>query len=759
MEQYPQASDSNGLQYINSIVDYTEPLYKQFIDFVKTRYRLHQVERDPKVLKWPSTPSKVYINLAFIDRKTRGLRTMYDEITEAMVRDGNVDVINETKLPIDMDQIAAVMLDSNSERVILVEGAPGVGKSTFALEFCRRWERRELAQQYHLVLLLRLRDDRNSRAEGLKDLIQHPSKDVRSAVNTMLECTTGANTLIILEGFDELPEKSRSSSSSVFLRLIYGEMLPLATVMVTSRPWATRILRENCSHRIFQHIEILGFTKQQISEYIVSSLTKGDAKNLESYLERHSQIRQCMYIPLNSAIVVTVYEESQESHDSLPTTLTELYVSLTQILVLRHLKGHPEYEKGTKSISCFQGLLVPLNVHANFSALCKLAYDGVVGAGDQVQLIFKDLAPDFDNLGFMDSVTELYATQGTLSSHNFLHLTFQEYFAAVHISNMSLPEQMNHFVKHKTNGRMRVVLRFVAGLKKLNCFSEDTICQVIELFHIEMTTQCGNLLYNSTCVLDSVVMNWMYEAQSDDILAKFLAQKTIVFRMHSRMLPMDYYSLGYSISHSLCMWALLMSKDEISSDNAAMLEEGATGNGPMGLGRIVGLGVLENISEHTYPVSCKCLNVVFTKWKPILCLNHLSLRLSVPCDMIAWPDLAQLRVLVLSFENIFTKFRLDTLLPLLSLESLIVDCTGMITEDYTAIADFVASSANLKELHLSSGLNHGVECITKALASNDSQALKILEMQFNAFTSAAVNNMVQMLSKNTLHFFSVRGEN
>ena len=36
------------------------------------------------------------------------------------------------------------------------ERDPGVGKSTFAREFCRRWERGEMAWQYQLVLLLSL---------------------------------------------------------------------------------------------------------------------------------------------------------------------------------------------------------------------------------------------------------------------------------------------------------------------------------------------------------------------------------------------------------------------------------------------------------------------------------------------------------------------------------------------------------------------------------------------------------------------------
>ena len=74
----------------------------------------------------------------------------------------------------------------------------------------------------------------------------------------------------------------------------------------------------------------------------------------------------------------------------------------------------------------------------------------------------------------MDSVTELYVTQGAVSSHNFLHLTFQEFFAAVHISSMSPEVQVEHFKRHE-EGRLEVVLRFLAGLNKLNCLSTKEI--------------------------------------------------------------------------------------------------------------------------------------------------------------------------------------------------------------------------------------------------------------------------------------------
>ena len=94
---------------------------------------------------------------------------------------------------------------TKERRVILVEGAPGVGKSTFAREFCRRWEKGEIAQRYQLMLLLRLRDDRVAKAKSLKDLIYHPLESVAQAVSEELALSHDFHALIILEGFDELP--------------------------------------------------------------------------------------------------------------------------------------------------------------------------------------------------------------------------------------------------------------------------------------------------------------------------------------------------------------------------------------------------------------------------------------------------------------------------------------------------------------------------------------------------------------------------
>ena len=743
LPQYPHGSHMS-----NS----TTQLMARFIDYVRTVCkRGSKVERDTKVVKWPRTPSKVFINLACIDRASVR-RGDYDDITEAMVRDGNVDVVRGKKWQIDFSQIACGLPATTLETVILVEGAPGVGKSTFAWEFCRRWERGEIAQRYQLVLLLRLRDERMSRAKSLRDLIYHSSESVCQAVVEELECSLGHKTLLILEGFDELPDTCRTPPS-VFLDLIYGQLLPMATVMVTSRPWATSSLHGKCSHRIFQHIEILGFRSQQITSYIRSTLSESEAVGLEQYLERHPQIRMCMYIPLNSAIVVTVYQERQDGTvHSMPETRTELYTALARTLLLRYLHGHPEYESGTKPMKTFNDL--PPVVYGKFSELCKLAYSGITSS-DHVQLIFNDsdLPSDFDSLGFMDSVTELYVTQGTVSSHNFLHLTFQEFLAAVHISTMSPSDQLEHFQRHE-DGRYRVVLRFLAGLTKLTCFSNDTIKNIFT-----DTGRTGSP-YSVGCDVDVTIdlVNWMFEAHSDDVIS-LLERKPVNIYSRSNNEYLSYYSLGYCIAHSQCQWVLSLDGEDIGEEKVRMLVGGASTR-QEARGRVVGLrGGWDDDFDRYKPLSMSAegLNMLFTQWKSILHFHELHMDLPVPCDGIPWPDLSGLRVLTLGIGG-KQNWRLDSLLPHLSLESLtIIAAVGyLLLEDCDAIGLHIKSTTCLKELCITwdegpiSIDDKGMEVISKALSDNQSLPLERLKLEcYGTFTDTTSDCLAQFITNTT----------
>ena len=710
-----------------------------FIYYVKQKYSVKVVEKDKK---WSLSPTVEFINLTCIDRRCVKSRE-YGDITLAMVQDGNVDTIQEKKGPIQFSEIAqGISLPSNTSvsesnlkrvlddrRLILVEGAPGVGKSTFAWEFCRKWWLKEnVAQQYDLVLLLRLRDKGTRNARDLQQLISHPLPDVSEAVCYELVTSHTFHALIILEGYDELPESQRNDSCSIFNQLISGELLPLATVLVTSRPWATKDIHKHHEHRIYQHIEVLGFTKHQIAEYI-NRTVPDQVKDLNSYLERHPQIKSGMYIPLNSAIVVAVYIASKSDQQPMPNTITELYTCVVHISVRRHLKGHPELHGGSvKGLPAMNNITVPCEVHRNFVSLCKLAYDGIVSEKDEedeedeVRLIFREseLPPNFDNLGFMDSVTELYVTGESSSSHNFLHLTFQEFFAAVHISTLPPEEQLKYFMKDsgKNEGRLKVTLKFLAGLKKLDCITKETVSSIIK----PVVPPEGGSKYqiHPDIEVDIDIVNWMFESQSVDTISLMLSENKVRFEADkNEMLPMDFYSLGYCIFHSKCQWLLsLTGKRVLSKEKIQMLAKGTTGS--VNGGKVIGLEYVSHYQSSNFELFC-------VELKGVLHLNQLSLKLGIQADVVSCPEFPTLSVLEIDFYSQMGGINLPP-----SLNSLNIYCIGLEPNESQSIAKFLSSSPHLKELNLNIYFDEReMEPIFKALATNESLQLERLELYYN----------------------------
>ena len=66
-----------------------------------------------------------------------------------------------------MDDILKV---DDKVRLVVVEGAPGIGKSTLAWELCRQWPTLESLKRFSLVVLLRLREEGVQSATDISDL-------------------------------------------------------------------------------------------------------------------------------------------------------------------------------------------------------------------------------------------------------------------------------------------------------------------------------------------------------------------------------------------------------------------------------------------------------------------------------------------------------------------------------------------------------------------------------------------------------------
>lgn len=505
----------------------TSPLLHHYIKYLRGYYL------DKKVAtadKWPPISGKIYIRLALV-RNEMVSRGEADHFTR-LTLEGHIDQILRVKEPINESDI---FLPRDSTKFVLLEGAPGIGKSTFAWELCRQWALRNV--DIFLVVLLRLRDARIQNAQTITDLLHHTKASVVNAVTDFVEDNEGEGLLLIMDGFDEFP--SNLHNNSLISDIIRGWVLPNTTLLITSRPSARVQLQT--LHSFDKHIEVVGFSNSQIMERAESFFEERSdmLTSFKKYYVLNPMVKAMMYNPLLCTLVLDVYRENFLSNRVVPHTQTQLYNDLTRTLLLRHGNSEP-------------GVKLPRDIHRFpreiplYKHLMNISYLALQGRISDT-VIFNNLPEGCNNhLGLMNNVSTLYG-RGEDITYSFLHLTFQEYMAALYVSQLPPTKQNKLYTQLK---KFDVILTFVAGMTKLKHIQ-------IERKHKMMVLRYkGNGEYEvktDEVRIKTSHVRYFYEMQ-DVSRCEFLFGRTKgVIQCES---PFDVYSVGYSIASCNNAWVV-----------------------------------------------------------------------------------------------------------------------------------------------------------------------------------------------------------
>ena len=166
---------------------------------------------------WTNLPRCEFVQLAMISSggQRRGGR---EEEMIKLSQQGRIETILRHKEPIDLENLfqtqpLVVLPPPPHARVILIEGIPGGGKSTFALYICHKWAQdASFLARFDLAVLIYLRDRAIHNATSLADILPDTLEVSNTVTARLLQATRGHSVLFVFDGWDEFPSHLQDDS-------------------------------------------------------------------------------------------------------------------------------------------------------------------------------------------------------------------------------------------------------------------------------------------------------------------------------------------------------------------------------------------------------------------------------------------------------------------------------------------------------------------------------------------------------------------
>lgn len=401
-----------------------------------------------------------------------------------------ISPIKETStIPIH-DVLKTLKGEKKTIRTVLTKGIAGIGKTVSVNKFILDWADGKENPDIDFVFQFSFRElNLITQKFSLMNLIYQFYPEIKE-----LQGLENYKILFILDGLDEcqFPLKFKKNEchcsletelplGELLTNLIRGNMLPTdACLWITSRPAAASQIPPECVDRI---TVIQGFNDFQKEEYFRKRFPDGNlVTKIISHVKSTRSIYIMCHIPLCCWIVATVLEQVFTRKDKeIPTTLTQMYTLFLHIQIQRNDKYFEENDEGTRMIAEDHQKII--------QNLGKLAFQEL----DRGNVLFSEEALkgcgiDVHDVLYSGICTEIIKEECILVKKKlycFVHLTIQEYLAALHVFYLFVNKTMKSlrdFFKmkprvlhglHKAavdkamsyeNGQLDLFLRFLLGI-------------------------------------------------------------------------------------------------------------------------------------------------------------------------------------------------------------------------------------------------------------------------------------------------------
>ncbi|XP_050753304.1 NACHT, LRR and PYD domains-containing protein 3-like isoform X1 [Gymnogyps californianus] len=318
--------------------------------------------------------------------------------------------------------------DGQTPQVVVLVGAPGMGKTMTVRKVMVEWVEETLYTQFDYVFCIDCKDIAFTKEASVADLVSKCCPHRRTPAGKILD--DQKKILFIFDGFEALgfslvqPKDELSSDprevkplETTLMSLLKKTVLPESSLLITTRPTALQSLGQCLEGEYYA--EILGFSAAMREEYFHRYFENNNKADMAFRFARGNEILYSLcVIPIMSWTVCTILEQG-----------------------LYKKKNLIECSKATTQMSMFylsrlmkcRGRDNPQDLQQFLHKLCSLAADGIW----KHKVLFEEKEikdrgldqPDLLPLFLNEKISKKGVDHGNV--YSFTHLHLQEFFAAM----------------------------------------------------------------------------------------------------------------------------------------------------------------------------------------------------------------------------------------------------------------------------------------------------------------------------------------
>ena len=326
-----------------------------------------------------------------------------------------------------MTAIFKAHAECQRSRTVLIEGDPGLGKTTYCQKLAYDWATKRdkwdpSFPEIEVLLLLKCHEIKSDIWEAIDDQILPEEMDTQAKEYFFKFIRENqSKVLLVLDGLDE----ADTSNLKMFSNLIEGKELSGCYIVLTSRHEAGRNARRYCDTLW----EIVGFTEEDAESFIHKYFKNVNKEHLARelikivwpdrwiYSGQARDLRDLTKNPLNTSLLCVIWEDLK---GVLPTSRTELYIDIVLFVLERYEQKQGLSSENEDLLSVYNKDLIYLGRMALESLQkAELYFEEHKSGGRCIAL---------SKIGFL-SLQPAVSKRRFRTRYAFLHKSFQEFFS------------------------------------------------------------------------------------------------------------------------------------------------------------------------------------------------------------------------------------------------------------------------------------------------------------------------------------------